>query len=296
MKKTNYIVSAKTMQVATLKQAGMLKQYGIDKPSDFEIAQLSKFGLTDYLKGVVVTGTGIVFCNYELVLIAKSEGIKEIEVTVIENLADDEIPQVICATNVRKRLTKKSLADLIVDYRDYLTKNETGKVWADEVPGNSIDAKIGTIVGYSYGMINGYLSIYNNHPEFLGMIDAGEMSYTGALQIIKEENQPTCATGNGTGNPTTPVVPKAPKHNYAGERNMVPCEAIGSIQIRYEDGRTIDLIMAGSNAIGQLFDRAIEPIYTSKKEVFEGGAEYHRLDFKTNKKACFIELVIKKAA
>ena len=295
MKKTNYQVSSKTMQVAILKQAAMLKKYGINKPSEFEIAQLSKLGLTNHLNGVVVTSTGIVLCNWELVLIAKTAKVREITVTVIEDLKEDEIPQVIAVANIRKRLSKKVLGDLIVDYRDYLTKNEYGIAWAKEVPGDSTDAKIGAILSYSYGMINGYQKIYKYQPDYLKMMDNGEMSFTEAIKLIDAEN----ALENGNVNIDNPAVPKkvaAPKHNYAGERNMEACTPMESIQIKYADGRTIDFAIEGNSAIGQLFNMPIKPTYTPKKEVFKGGAEYHRLDFTNNDKACFIELVIKEAA
>ena len=294
MKKTNYTIGTQMMSAANLKQAIMLKKYGIDKPSEFEIGQLSKLGLTDHLKGVVATDTGVVLCNWDMVQIAKAAGIDEIEVIVIEGLTEDEIPQVIAVKNIRKGLSKKATANLIVEYRDYLTKNETGKAWADEVPGDSTDAKIGTLIGYSYGMINGYQSIYKNHPEFLDMIDDGDMSYTYALQIVKDENQPAPTGDEMDNTPIVPVKTKAPKHNYAGERNMVACEPVESIQIRYADGKTIDVVINGENGSGHLCDKAIEMSYTPKKEAFDGGAEFHRLDFADNR--YFIELVIKKAA
>lgn len=256
---------------------------------------MGKFGLTDHLKGIVATIEGTVLCNWELVLIAKASKVKDVEVTVIDNLTEDEIPQVIAVKNVRKKLSKEALVDLIVDFRDYLTKNEAGKVWADEIPGDSTDAKIGTLVGYSYGMINGYQKINKLHPEFLRMMDAGEITYTQAMAAIKEEAERT-ASGENNGNPTTPKKSSAPKHNYAGERNMMPCAPMESIQIRYADGRTIDVAIDGNSAVAQLFDQMIEPTYSPKKESFDGGAEFHRLDFNSGKDACFIELVIKKAA
>ncbi|PQJ09601.1 hypothetical protein CJD36_016815 [Flavipsychrobacter stenotrophus] len=296
MKKTNYTINVKMMPVNQLKQAAMLKRYGIDKPSEFEIDQLGRFGLTEHLKGVVITATGVVLCNWEFVQVAKAAKIKEIEVTTIENLLDDEIPQVVSLMNVRKRLTKKALANLIIDYRDYLTKNETGITWACDVPGDSTDAKIGKLIGYSYGMVNGYQKIYKYHPEFLGMIDKDEMSYTEALKAIKEENNPPSLPCETPGNdvPPAPTASKAPKNNYAGERNMVECEAMESIQIRYASGKTVDVIIEGSAALCQLFGKEIEVAYTSRKEAFEGGAEFHRLDAAGN--LYNIELVIRKAA
>lgn len=299
MKKTNYSISKKMVSVEILKQAEMLKKYGIDKPSEFEIAQLKRFGLTEHLNGVVATETGIVLCNWEIVLTARMAGIKEIEVINIDNLAEEEIPQVIAVKNIRKKLSKYKLASLIIEYRDYLTKNEAGKSWAEEIPGNSTDARIGELLGYSYGMINGYQTIYHSHPEYLQKMDAGELSYTSALQLIKDERD-SKGEPVDTGVPDkNPIVPKKSKvkasdYDYAGERNMVPCTPVSSIQIVYADGRKMDLIVDGNTAIGQFVDKELNISYKGVRENFEGGSEFHKLIFPDQKH--FVELVIKMAA
>ena len=294
MKKTTYQVNSKMMPVANLKQAAMLKKYGIGKPSDFETEHFKRFGLTNHLKGVVVTVTGLVLCNWELVQIAKAAKVKEIEVVVIEGLLDDEIMQVVAVSNVRKRISKKALAELIIDIRDYLTKNEIGIAWAIDVPGESTDAKIGTLIGYSYGMVNGYQKIYKHHPEFLGMMDKEELCYTEAMKRIKDESNSkeseTCSPGDG--GPVVPIALKAPKNNYAGEANMVPCEPMESIQIRYSNGRTVDILIDGTKGVGSLFDKNIEVSYSAKMETCQGGAEFHRLDSSIYN----LEFVLRKAA
>ncbi len=300
MENANSTISYKIMSVEILKQAGMLKKYGIDKPSEFEIGQLVKFGLTDSLNGVIATEQGFVLCNWEQVQIAKDAKITEMKVIVIDNLNEDEIPQVIAVNNLRKRLKKAALANLILDYRDYLTKNVTGLAWAKEVPGDSTDAKIGTLLNYSYGMINGYQKIYKFHPQYLDMMDKGEMSFTNAMQLINNEQKVDEVSpdieNDPIDNPITPkkIKAKLPMYNYAGERNMVPCEPMASILITYKDGRTVDFVIEGDKSIGQLFDKDIECNYSTKKENFTNGAEYHRLDFIDKKH--FIEVVILKAA
>ena len=293
MKKTNYTINVKMMPVSNLKQAAMLKKYGIDKPSEFEITQLQKFGLTDHLKGIVATENGTVLCNWELVLIAQAAGIADIEVIIVNGLAENEIIQVIAVKNIRKKLLKTALVDLILDYRDYLTKDDAGVEWAKEIPGNSTDARIGTIVGYSYGMINGYQTINKLHPEFIEMMDKGEMTYTRAIEIINSEKvcDPTLKPGD---DPITPKPVKAVKHHYAGEKNMVPCVPVESIQIRYADGRVWNVEVSGEKAINKIADLLVETNYSSKKESFKGGAEFHRLDSSDNNFS--MELVIRNAA
>lgn len=300
MKKVNYSISKKTMTVVTLKQAEMLKKYGIEKPSEFEIAQLNKFGLTEHLDGIIVTETGIVLCNWEAVMIAKTTGIEEIEVVSIDNLTEEEIPQVIAIKNIRKKLSKKKLGELIIEYREYLTNTDLGKSWSKEIPGNSTDEKIGELLGYSYGMINGYQAIYNSHPEYLEMMDAGTLNFTRAMELLKQEKTKNNPVEPKIGEPdVTEIVPKknkgaTPKYDYAGERNMVPCDPVSSIQIVYANGKKLELIIDRNIAIVECLNKDLKASYKGVKENFEGGSEFHKLLFSDQKQ--FIELVIKMVA
>lgn len=272
MKKTTTQIS--TVSPHKLFLHPFLGKYGICKPTDFEISQLSKYDLKP--GQVIATDDKKVIYNWEGVLQAKQLKLKEIEVVTISGLSEDEVIQITSFKNIRKKLSRKQTAELIVDLREHLTENPTGIKWKEDIPGNKTDEKIAFLLDCSYGTVFSLHDIYKYDTSLLDKIDADELSLTEALEEIQKiknklkskderndseegnEGEPTNELSPTNGTPKTPKVNEQNEHNtetainekwrYAGEKQMVECEAIASITVRYVSGRTEELKITNKTA------------------------------------------------
>ena len=272
----------KKIAVHNLTANPFLSKYGVHKLSQFEIKQLVKFNLPP--GQVIATENNSVLFNMEAVEHAIKTGLKEIDVVVIEGLDEDEVIQVISLKNMRKKLSRYRLAELIVELRAYLDENPSGKAWRDEIPGAKVIEKVAFLLGYSYGMTTSILKIYKYNSGLLKKIDDGEMTFTEADALSSPQkdaapvNEVVPASCAGVVTPIEEVfkqvhevdepvnipgsVPSAPdvqpgtsepdKWRFAGEKQAVPCEDIESVTIVYKSGRKIEFNNTDGNVEGSI--------------------------------------------
>ncbi|MCB0539352.1 MAG: hypothetical protein KDE33_17690 [Bacteroidetes bacterium] len=186
MKKVNqvYTTSKRWVKVKDLKVSDFLAKYGMSIVDDFIIRQLKKFGLG--VGQVIVTKDNLVIHNAEALKEAKKLNLKEIDVIVINELDTDEIIQVTSFKNIGKKISRRSIAELILVLQEYITDNNKGIEWAKEVPGSKPNEKIGYLLGVSYGKIYSILDMYKYNTDLLDEIDAGDKKIGEAEEEIKE--------------------------------------------------------------------------------------------------------------
>lgn len=170
-----------------------LEKYGISKITDFEIAQMLKFDLP--AGQVIMTKDNAVIHGWDEVSIMKKMGKKTLTVLVLDIDADMVI-QITSMKNMRRRLSRIQQAELIVELRHYMTTNEKGIVWKEEVPGDEINKKMGFLTGYSYGMINQLERIYKYNSELLHDIDEGLLTFTEAAGMLPKTRSKAIPLGN----------------------------------------------------------------------------------------------------
>ncbi|MEZ5018106.1 MAG: hypothetical protein R2800_13690 [Flavipsychrobacter sp.] len=193
-----YTTSTKSVKIQDLKVSEFLAKYGMSIVDDFIINQLKKFGLG--VGQVIVTKDNLVIHNAEALKEAKKLNLKEIIVTVINELDTDEIIQVTSFKNIGKKISRRSIAELILVLREYITDNRKGIKWAKEIPGSKPNEKIAYLLGVSYGKIFSILDMYKYNTDLLDEIDAGDKTIREAEEEIKEIKKKLSQDDAGSGN------------------------------------------------------------------------------------------------
>jgi hypothetical protein len=290
MKTTTIVI--KDIAVNDLTANPFLVKYGIHKLSDFEVKQLKRYNLPP--GQVIATADNSVLYNWEAIEHAKKVGMKKIAVAVIEGLDEDDVIQIVSVKNMRKKLSRYQLAELIIELRAYLDENPSGKAWKDEIPGNNVIEKVAFLLGYSYGMTASIQKIYKYNPGLLKKIDEGEMTFTQADELssppkkaatVNNVMPPACEEGeedsageeeNGsTSTPDSVATPeetsKPDQWRFAGEKQTVPCEEIASVEIVYKSGRKIALNVTNRSAEGSIDGKKTRQLQYS-------GGKFHPVD------------------
>ena len=125
----------------------------------------------DYLDKPVVTSDLQVLWHWKDVLVAKKNGILEMDCFVAKDIEEEDIIRFVSSGVSFKELSYYDRYVFIRHIGDYLHGTEKGKAWAKEISGRKLTQKIGTIVGYDHETIKRYKYI-------------GDYNY----EILKEEN------------------------------------------------------------------------------------------------------------
>lgn len=303
------------VKVNELKVSSYLKNYGIATMPDFIINQMKKFDLKP--DQIIVTKDNIVIHNAEALEQAKKLKLKEVEVTVINELEEDEIIQVTTFKNMDKKVKRRDVAEIIQELVDYMTNDKKGKIWKDEIPGSRINDKVSFLIGKSYGTVYSIREIYKYNTDLLDKIDNGTITIKEAEEEIErlKMNMQAELYGNGNndgernesvldnehegcsncnnennGDKDDAKVKKKP-NRLAGEKNMVECEPLVAIQFIYKSGKSNYLIADGSQACLECDGIVIRDyIYESHLIHPDDGSEIHT--FVTEKDKNLIQLSI----
>ena len=129
----------------------------------------------------VVTKDYKVLTHYADVMAAKELGIPYIEVEVVD-VDDKYIPQYLLFTNLfqQKQYAAMSIA---IDYVLEYFKTDTGKDWADSIPGDK-EKKLGYIFGTGTSTIKRFLSIAKHHRDSLNLVQEGNMTWDELKKMI----------------------------------------------------------------------------------------------------------------
>lgn len=301
-----------TITIKDLTIHPFLAKYGITEITDFEAAQYKKFSLPP--GDVICTKNNDVLYNYEAVETARKIGLKTLDVTVLD-IDTDTVIQVVSFKNMRRRLSRRQQAELIVELRKYMDETKAGKEWKKEIDGDEINKKIGFLVGYSYGMVNQLERIYKYNPDLLIKIDNGKMTFTEAANALpkppkQKENAPDKQPGTKQPNPPTNNTNQAgdtlsshgeptkgaskPTENcttdegiapqkvntenwdLAGERNTEPCEDIKELVIKFASGKEVKLVVQDRNVDAKIFGKSTSDVqYQGGKQHKVDGTKYH---------------------
>lgn len=302
---SNAYVELKEVNLTDLNIHPFLKRYGLGKITDFELKQISRLNLPP--GEIIVSATNLVLSNWEAVEIARKQKLKKVIVVMVKGIDDDEFIQVSSLKNMRRRLSRYMQAELIIELREYLSNNPYGKIWKDEIPGDCIPKKIGTLIGYSYGMINQIERIYKYNAGLLQQIDDGELTISQAIKNLPSmkdaEDMPEGNENNETksnesdeeegegGEPSDEPKPKlpivkgsGPRSGFAGQKQMVECEPISGIKITYASGKTLDLSIVEGIASGTLAGKEmVDLIYSSPLFHPIDNSEFHVLSDESGK-------------
>jgi len=265
MTNKNYTTRVSKVKVSDLKVSPYLQKYGVSTVPDFVTKQMKKFNLKP--DQIIATKDNIVLYNAEGLEQAKQLNLKEVDVVIIDGLEEDELIQVTAFKNMGKKVKRRVIAEVIRELEEYMTNDEKGKVWKDEVPGSRINDKISFLIGKSYGSVYSIREMYKYNTDLLDKIDNGSITIKEAEEEIamlkKNEEDELNGDGNGEENENhseseednadetsgeTDVKGKKKPRRLAGERNMVECEPLVGIELTYKSGRKSFIAADGSQA------------------------------------------------
>lgn len=162
---------------------------GYLRPDDLYLNELKHFGL---YKPVIITDDGLYISNPDYIDAALQLGEKNIDVIIIEGASNNDIIRLInFESRVAYRASKTLLYKTIKMLQEHLWNTPEGRVWAENIEGENIDKKIGSIVGYSGSLVALVKSIGKKDPTLLDRIDDpdGDMTLTKAKQQLLSEEQ-----------------------------------------------------------------------------------------------------------
>lgn len=160
-----------------------LLKYGVTTIPDFVRRQMEKFDIKP--NQIIATEKLMIIHNVEAYNLAKRMNQEKIEIVIIKGLEEDELMQVTATMNFNKKMKRKDVAEVIQDLKDYMTNNEKGKIWKDEIPGERILDKIGELTDRSYGIVYSISEMYKYNADLLDKIDSGDIKIQEAEEKIK---------------------------------------------------------------------------------------------------------------
>ncbi len=185
MKKFNFV--RKQVNVTTLTAHPILVEWGFDFQPDEHFARLLKiYGLYEM---PVIDSNGNVITHLAEVLAAKENGEIYIDVYVID-MNEIDLRLFICLKHKYSKKEQVKSYEAAKFFRDYLKNNNEGKELAKTLPGD-INEKVGQLIQTSDSTIKRLLKVGDSKPEYLGMIDNGNLSFHDAESEIKVEKLTT---------------------------------------------------------------------------------------------------------
>lgn len=246
------------VKVSDLKVSPYLQKYGISTIPDFVTKQMKKFDLKP--SQIIVTKDNTVIHNVEALEQAKQLNLKEVDAVIIDGLEEDELIQVTAFKNMGKTVKRRVIAEVIQELDEYMTNDEKGKIWKDEIPGSRICDKISFLIGKSYGSVYSIREMYKYNTDLLDKIDERAITIKEAEEEIAILKHKLEGELNGNGNTDDEdnkddeergekeVKRKTKPRRLAGERNMVECEPLVGIELTYKSGRKSFIAADGSHA------------------------------------------------
>lgn len=185
MKKFNFV--RKQVNVATLTAHPILVEWGFDFQPDEHFARLLKiYGLYEM---PVIDSNGNVITHLAEVLAAIENGESYLDVYVID-MDEMDLKLFICLKHKYSQKEQVKSYEAAKFFRDYLKNSDDGKELAKTLPGD-INEKVGQLMQTSDSTIKRLLKVGDSKPEYLGMIDNGNLSFHDAESEIKVEKLTT---------------------------------------------------------------------------------------------------------
>ena len=181
-----FTLNRESRDVASLSIHPLVLEIGYIRPDELFLSDLRHFGL---YKPVIITDDGFCITMPDYIDAAKQNGEKDVDALVIKGATYNDLLRLInFESRMSYRASKTILFKTIRLLEKHLWNTEEGKEWAKELKGDSIDEKIGSLVGYGDSTVALIKYIGKNDFALLDTVDDpdNEMTLTKAKQIVKE--------------------------------------------------------------------------------------------------------------
>jgi hypothetical protein len=175
--------------IASLHKHSLLSEIGYLRPDELYLSELRHLGL---YKPIIVTEDGYYISDPEYIDAAIQLGEEYVEVTIIKGASVNDLIRLInFEFRMSYRASKVLLYKTIKMLEQHLWNTEEGKKWSEEIEGDSIDQKIGKLVGYSGSLVAQVKSVGRKDSALLDRIDdpEGDMTISKAIRQLAAEAQ-----------------------------------------------------------------------------------------------------------